>query len=59
MREVLNAFLGGLKLDAGNIFLRRYRFGDSVQEDGYSYSIVVQEHPMTEEEMTEFVKAVR
>ena len=30
--EVLNAFLGSLKADARNIFLRRYWFGDSVQE---------------------------
>lgn len=57
--EVLNAFLGGLKPDAGNIFLRRYRFGDSVQEDGYSYSVVTQAHPLTEEELSELVKTVR
>ena len=49
LSEVLNAFLGGLKPDAGNIFLRRYRFGDSVQEDGCSYSVEAQAHPLTEE----------
>jgi RNA polymerase sigma factor, sigma-70 family len=32
LSEVLNAFLGRLKPDARTIFLRRYWFGDSVQE---------------------------
>jgi len=32
LSEVLNAFLGGLKPNARTIFLRRYWFGDSVQE---------------------------
>lgn len=32
LSEVLNAFLGRLKSDARTIFLRRYWFGDSVQE---------------------------
>ena len=32
LSEVLNTFLGSLKADARNIFLRRYWFGDSVQE---------------------------
>lgn len=59
LSEVLNAFLGGLKPDARNIFLRRHRFGDSVQEDGYSYSVEAQAHPLTEEELSELVKTVR
>ena len=32
LSEMLNAFLGRLKPDARTIFLRRYWFGDSVQE---------------------------
>ena len=32
LKEIINAFLGSLKADARNIFMRRYWFGDSVQE---------------------------
>ncbi len=32
LKSILNAFLGSLATDARNIFIRRYWFGDSVQE---------------------------
>ena len=31
LKEIINVFLGSLKADARNIFMRRYWFGDSVQ----------------------------
>lgn len=42
IQEIINAFLASLKTDARNIFMRRYWFGDSVQEiasySGFSLS---------------------
>jgi|APHig6443717497_1056834.scaffolds.fasta_scaffold27409_2 RNA polymerase sigma factor (sigma-70 family) len=32
LKEIINVFLDSLKADARNIFMRRYWFGDSVQE---------------------------